>query len=49
MPKNLRTFLEDMRRVYPNEVVSIGKPVNPLTYDVTAIIKQLGALKNFQF
>ena len=36
-----------MRRAYPSEVVSIAKPVNPLTYDITAIVKQLGALKKF--
>ena len=47
MPKNLRTFLEDMHRAYPSEVVSIGKSVNPMTHDVTAIIKQLGARKNY--
>ena len=47
MPKSLRTFLDDMRRAYPSEVVSIAKTVNPLTYDVTAIVKQLGALKKF--
>src|SRR5687767_16040018 len=47
MPKNLRTFLDDMRRIYPNEVVAISKTVNPLNYDVTAIVKQLGALKRF--
>ena len=47
MPKNLRTFLDDMRRIYPNEVVTISKTVNPLSYDVTAIVKQLGALKKF--
>ena len=47
MPKSLRTFLDDMRRAYPNDVVSIAKTVNPLTYDVTAIVKQLGALKKF--
>ena len=47
MPKSLRTFLDDMRRAYPSEVVSISKPVNPLTYDITAIVKQLGALKKF--
>ena len=45
--KSLRTFLDDMRRAYPSEVVSISKTVNPLTYDVTAIVKQLGALKKF--
>ena len=47
MPKSLRTFLDDMRRAYPSEVVSIAKTVNPLSYDVTAIVKQLGALKKF--
>ena len=45
--KSLRTFIDDMRRAYPSEVVSIAKTVNPLTYDVTAIVKQLGALKKF--
>ena len=47
MAKSLRTFLDDMRRVYPNEVLTISKTVNPLNYDVTAIVKQLGALKKF--
>ncbi|MGH7816644.1 MAG: UbiD family decarboxylase domain-containing protein, partial [Candidatus Binatia bacterium] len=47
MAKSLRTFLDDMRRVYPNEVVAIAKTVNPLTYDITAIVKQLGVLKKF--
>src|SRR5512140_3857877 len=47
MPKSLRTFLDDFRRAYPSEVVSIAKPVNPLTYDITAIVKHLGARKKF--
>src|SRR5262245_41189042 len=47
MPKSLRSFLDDMRRAYPTEVVSIAKTVNPLTYDVTAIVKHLGELKKF--
>ena len=47
MPKSLRTFLDDMRRVYPNQVVRIERQVDPLAYDVTAIIKHLGALKKF--
>lgn len=47
MAKSLRSFLDDMRRAYPSEVVSIAKTVNPLNYDVTAIVKQLGALKKF--
>jgi UbiD family decarboxylase len=47
MAKSLRTFLDEMRRAYPNDVVSISKTVDPLNYDVTAIVKQLGALKKF--
>jgi 2,5-furandicarboxylate decarboxylase 1 len=47
MPKTLRSFLDDFRRNYPSEVVSISKIVNPLTYDITAIVKHLGALKKF--
>ncbi|MGH7929409.1 MAG: UbiD family decarboxylase domain-containing protein, partial [Candidatus Binatia bacterium] len=47
MPKSLRTFLDDMRQEYPNEVVTISKTVNPSNYDVTAIVKHLGALKKF--
>ena len=47
MPKSLRTFLDDMRRTYPSEVVTVSKTVNPMNYDVTAIVKHLGALKKF--
>ena len=36
-----------MRHSYPSDVVSISKTVNPLNYDVTAIVKHLGALKKF--
>src|ERR1043165_266461 len=45
--KSLRTFIDDFRHAYPNEVVSIARQVNPLDYDITAIVKQLGALKKF--
>lgn len=47
MPKSLRTFLEDCRREIPNEIVHIEKEVDPANYDVTAIIKHLGAMKKF--
>jgi 2,5-furandicarboxylate decarboxylase 1 len=47
MPKSLRTFLDDMRRQYPADVATVSNAVNPLTYDITAIVKQLGALKKF--
>jgi UbiD family decarboxylase len=36
-----------MRRQYPQEVVSVVKAVSPANYDVTAIVKHLGALKKF--
>lgn len=47
MPKSLRTFLEDCRSEIPNEIVHIAKEVDPAHYDVTAIIKHLGAQKKF--
>ena len=47
MAKSLRTFLEDCLREIPNEIVHIKKEVDPAHYDVTAIIKHLGAMKKF--
>src|SRR5712672_3374552 len=47
MPKSLRTFIEDCQRELPGEVIHITKEVNPANYDVTAIIKHLGAQKRF--
>ncbi len=47
MPKSLRSFLEDCRREIPNEIVHVKKEVDPAHYDVTAIIKHLGAQKKF--
>src|ERR1043166_8925238 len=47
MPKSLRTFIEDCQRELPGEVIHITKEVDPANYDVTAIIKHLGAHKKF--
>jgi 3-polyprenyl-4-hydroxybenzoate decarboxylase len=47
MPKSLRSFIEDCQRDLPGEVIHINKEVNPANYDVTAIIKHLGAQKKF--
>lgn len=47
MPKSLRTFLEDCRREIPDTVVHVTREVDPAHYDVTAIIKHLGAVKKF--
>jgi UbiD family decarboxylase len=47
MPKSLRTFLDDMRREAPHEVVHVTGSLNPSKHDVTAIIHHLAALKKF--
>ncbi len=47
MAKSLQTFLDDCRREMPDAVVHVTREVNPAAYDVTAIIKHLGALKKF--
>lgn len=47
MAKDLRTFIAECERQLPGEVIHITKEVNPANYDVTAIIKHLGALKKF--
>ncbi len=47
MPKSLRTFLDDMRREAPQEVVHVTERLNPSRHDVTALIHHLTALKKF--
>ena len=47
MPKNLRTFLEDMRQASPEEVVHVANIVNPSKHDVSAIIEHLTSQKKF--
>ena len=47
MPKSLRTFLDDCQREIPNEIAHVTREVDTVHYDVTAIIKRLGALKKF--
>ena len=47
MPKSLRTFLEEMRRESPEEVVHVSKVVDPSRHDVTAIIEHLAVQKKF--
>ena len=47
MPKSLSSFLEDCRREIPNEVVHVEREVDPARYDVSAIIKHLGAARKF--
>ena len=47
MAKDLRRFIADCQRELPGEVIHITKEVNPANYDVTAIIKHLGAQKKF--
>ena len=47
MAKDLRSFIAECQRELPGEVIHITKEVNPANYDVTAIIKHLGAQKRF--
>ena len=47
MPKSLSSFLEDCRREIPAEVVHVTPEVDPANYDVSAIIKHLGAARKF--
>lgn len=47
MPKSLSSFLEDCRREIPAEVVHVAPEVDPANYDVSAIIKHLGAARKF--
>src|ERR687884_432962 len=47
MPKDLRTYIADVHREVPDELVCIEREVNPANYDCTAIIKHLDALKKF--
>lgn len=47
MAKDLRTFIQDLCRESPHEVVEINQVVDPAHYDVTAIIKHLDAMKKF--
>ena len=47
MAKSLRTFLDDLRRQRPGEVVHVTRPVNPARHDVSAIVTQLANRKQF--
>ena len=47
MPKSLRTFLYDLGRQRPGEVVHVTQPVNPAGFDVPALVAQLADRKQF--
>jgi UbiD family decarboxylase len=47
MAKDLRTYIADLQRHLPNELVCIDNVVDPANYDITAIIKHLDAIKKF--
>ncbi len=47
MAKDLRTFIADLRKESPHEVVEINKVVDPANYDISAIIKHLDDQKKF--
>ena len=47
MAKSLRTFLHDLQRLRPGEVVHVNRPVNPARHDVSALVTQLAHRKQF--
>src|SRR5581483_3414124 len=47
MPKDLHTFLNELRTLGPEELVTTDKPVRPAGFDVTAILEHLTLEKRF--
>lgn len=47
MAKSLRTFLADLQRLRPGEVVRVDRPVNPARHEVSALVAQLARRKQF--
>jgi len=47
MSKSLRTFLTELRRRLPQDLVHVERPVDPARHEVSAIIAQLAQRKNF--
>jgi len=45
MPKDLRTYLEQLRRNNPHAILRIDKPLK-VAYEITALQRKLDALKN---
>ena len=41
MAKDLRVFLEKVKKEYPDNYATVEKPVNPADFDVTAILEHL--------
>jgi len=41
MAKDLRSFLDQVKKELPNDYLSIKKPVDPVNFDVTAILEHL--------
>ena len=40
MPKNLRTFLEEVKQAFPNDIRTINKEVDPV-FEVTGLAAAL--------
>ena len=41
MAKDLRTFLEKIKKEYPDQYATVEKPVDPAEFDVTAILEHM--------
>ena len=41
MAKNIHTYLQDVAKRLPEDIITVSKPVNPANFDVSAILKHL--------
>ncbi|MBI3092520.1 MAG: UbiD family decarboxylase [Candidatus Tectomicrobia bacterium] len=48
MAKDLRSFLEDQQRCFPEEFLTIKKPVDPRNWDISAILEHLRRQGRFE-
>ena len=40
MPKDLRSFIDELETKYPEEIARVTKPISP-RYEITAMLTQL--------
>lgn len=48
MPKDLRSWLQDLEKRFPGEPLKVSKEVNPSKFEVSAILQQLEERENFK-
>lgn len=47
MAKDLKQFLDKVKRELPEDYIEVSRPVNPCNYDVTAILEHLTQKNRF--